>query len=166
MEVDWDSWQPQIRANLLFVVRGGEVLLIRKKRGIGAGKINGPGGKIDPGESAVDSALREVEEELLIRVSDPVEMGELSFQFTDGMAMHVVVFRASHFTGTPTETDEAIPLWFPIENIPFEEMWEDDRHWLRQMIAGQRFRAWFAFDDDRMLTHKVEFLSLPHPPHQ
>ena len=27
-----------------------EVLLIRKKRGLGAGKINGPGGKIDPGE--------------------------------------------------------------------------------------------------------------------
>lgn len=162
MEVDWQSWQPQIRANLLFVVRDGEILLIRKKRGIGAGKINGPGGKIDPGESALDSAVREVEEELLIRVSDPLEMGELSFQFTDGMAMHVVVFRASQFSGTPTETEEAIPLWFPIDRLPFDEMWEDDRHWLGQMIAGQRFRAWFAFDHDRMLTKKVEFLD-PSP---
>lgn len=35
----------------MFVVRGGEILLIEKKRGHGAGKVNGPGGKIDPGES-------------------------------------------------------------------------------------------------------------------
>ena len=28
MEVDWDSWQPQIRANLLFVVRAGSYDLL------------------------------------------------------------------------------------------------------------------------------------------
>lgn len=39
-------------ATLMFVIdeARGEVLLIRKKRGLGAGKINGPGGKIDPGK--------------------------------------------------------------------------------------------------------------------
>ena len=33
----------------MFVVQGGKILLIRKKRGIGAGKVNGPGGKFEPG---------------------------------------------------------------------------------------------------------------------
>ena len=31
-----------MHANLCFIVKGERVLLIRKKRGLGAGKINGP----------------------------------------------------------------------------------------------------------------------------
>ena len=34
----------------MFVVQKGRILLIRKKRGIGAGKVNGPGGKFEPGK--------------------------------------------------------------------------------------------------------------------
>lgn len=59
-DIDWITWVPQERATLLFVIRNGQVLCIRKKRGLGAGKINGPGGRIDPGESAEQAAIREV----------------------------------------------------------------------------------------------------------
>ena len=64
--IDWDSWMPQQRATLCFVERAARLLLIHKKRGIGAGKINGPGGRIDPGESALECAVREVREELCV----------------------------------------------------------------------------------------------------
>ena len=46
-EPDWARWTPTERAALCFVVTGGRVLLIRKKRGLGAGKVNGPGGRLD-----------------------------------------------------------------------------------------------------------------------
>ena len=39
--------------------------------------------------------------------------------------------------------------------IPYDEMWADDRHWLPEMLAGRRFRAWFEFDGDRMLSRDV-----------
>jgi 8-oxo-dGTP diphosphatase len=42
----------------LFVIRDGHILLIHKKRGLGAGKINGPGGRIDLGESPQECAVR------------------------------------------------------------------------------------------------------------
>ena len=58
--MDWKNWIPRERANLCFIVKGGRVLLIRKKRGLGAGKVNGPGGKIEPGETSMESAIREV----------------------------------------------------------------------------------------------------------
>ncbi|MBT4161861.1 MAG: NUDIX hydrolase, partial [Gammaproteobacteria bacterium] len=45
--IDWENWEPEEVATLLFVVRDGRVLLIRKKRGLGAGKINGPGGRLE-----------------------------------------------------------------------------------------------------------------------
>ena len=50
-DVDWDKWNPEVRATLLFVIQEGRILLIHKKRGFGRGKINGPGGKIESGET-------------------------------------------------------------------------------------------------------------------
>ena len=69
-EIDWPSWSPGDRATLLFVIRDGEVLLIRKKRGLGAGKINGPGGRIEAGESPLEAAIREVQEEVGVTPTD------------------------------------------------------------------------------------------------
>lgn len=156
---DWTRWEPTMRATLLFVVQDGRVLLIRKKRGLGAGKINGPGGRLDPGETYEQCAVREVREELGIDVLDPVQRGELHFQFVDGLALYCVVFTATLFTGEPVETDEAIPRWTSLESIPYEEMWEDDRHWLGPLLAGRSFRAWFDFEDEAMLTHRVDWIS-------
>lgn len=78
------QWTPDILATLMFVVQDGKILLIRKKRGIGAGKVNGPGGKFEPGETALQCVLREVREELCIDVADAREMGVLNFSFTCG----------------------------------------------------------------------------------
>ena len=153
----WNEWTPSERAVLLFVIQNGSILLIRKKRGLGAGKINGPGGRIEPGESPKDAAIRETHEELLITPIEPEPRGSLHFHFLDGYKLHCTVFVASKFTGQPTETDEAVPLWTPIEAIPFQEMWADDRYWLPGVIAGKKFTAWFTFDGDRMLEHHIHW---------
>ncbi|RMH16580.1 MAG: 8-oxo-dGTP diphosphatase [Acidobacteria bacterium] len=156
--IDWRRWQPTDRATLLFVVRGGQVLLIRKKRGLGAGKVNGPGGRLENGESPRDCALREVHEEVGVEATGVADHGELSFQFADGYAIHVFVFRADGCRGEARETAEAIPLWTDVERIPYDEMWADDRIWLPLLLAGRRFRGRFVFDGDRMLDHHLETL--------
>ena len=155
-DVDWTTWTPHVRATLLFVVRQGEILLIRKKRGLGAGKVNGPGGKLDPGETLRDCAIREVKEELGVTPLDPRRCGELSFQFTDGLALHVAVFLASDCAGIATETDEAAPLWTPLDAIPYDEMWADDRVWLPHALAGHSVRLRAIFEGDVMLDHSFE----------
>lgn len=155
---DWPNWQPNVRATLIFIRRDHEVLLIRKKRGFGRGKINGPGGKLDPGESELDCAVREIAEELDIQAIDPTKRGELWFHFLDGMAMHVAVFMTTEFAGEAAETEEAAPLWTPIDQIPFDEMWADDRHWLRRMLLGaETFVGRFLFDGDAMLWHEIDW---------
>jgi 8-oxo-dGTP diphosphatase len=149
-DVDWEAWRPADVATLLFVVRGGEVLLIRKKRGLGAGKVNGPGGRIEPGESPRACAIREVQEELHVTPTGVEPMGELRFQFADGYALHCHVFRASGCEGTAAETGEAVPLWTPTDRIPYAEMWADDSLWLPLLLAGERFSGRFVFDGDLM----------------
>jgi len=154
-DIDWETWTPRDPATLVFVVEQDRILLIRKKRGLGLGKVNGPGGKLDPGEDAVTCARRECEEELGIRVGELDCMGEHKFQFVDGYSIHCWVFRTFSYEGEAIETDEAVPLWTALDEIPYDEMWEDDRLWLPLLIQGQRFSARWVFDDDRMLDHEI-----------
>jgi uncharacterized protein YceH (UPF0502 family)/8-oxo-dGTP pyrophosphatase MutT (NUDIX family) len=159
--IDWANWQPQEKATLLFVVKDGKILLIHKKRGLGAGKVNGPGGHIEANENAMQAAVRETEEEVRVRASGVAMAGELHFQFTDGLALHCTVFKASGCEGEAGETDEATPLWVPLDAIPYDRMWADDPHWIPLMLAGKAFRGYFVFDGDKMLDRKVDVLGGP-----
>ena len=152
---NWATWQPRVRANLLFIVRDEEILLIRKKRGFGAGKINGPGGKVDPGETPLESALRETYEELGITPLGAEQRAELHFQFRDGYSLHCTVFLAHAFEGEPRETEEAVPLWTPLHQIPYDEMWVDDRHWLPLLIRGARFTGYFEFEGELLVSRRL-----------
>lgn len=152
-DIDWLRWEPDDRATLLFVLDPPRVLLIRKKRGLGEGKINAPGGRIEAGEEPIDAAIREVIEETGITPADVEERGLLRFQFVDGYKLHCHVFRAHAHTGVAHETDEAVPLWTPLDAIPFEEMWADDRLWVPLLLDGHIFDGRFVFDGNAMLDH-------------
>lgn len=154
-DIEWDKWHPTERATLLFVVRDGKVLLIHKKRGLGAGKINGPGGRIEEGETPEQCAIREVQEELHIAARNVVWTGNLKFQFVDGFSIECEVFRTSDYDGTPTETNEAKPEWFDVANPPYDRMWADDRVWLPLMLDSRKFRGRFVFDGDTMLDAEI-----------
>ena len=156
-DVDWPNWTPEMIATLMFVVRRDEVLLIRKKRGLGAGKINGPGGRIEPCETPLQCAVRETEEELLITPSNIRSAGQLRFHAEDMPRILAYVFVAASYTGEPGETDEAIPLWTPTASLPLDEMWDDDRVWLPEVLAGASVEGWFTFEGESMLDHRVEF---------
>ncbi|MEM8485537.1 MAG: 8-oxo-dGTP diphosphatase [Bacteroidota bacterium] len=155
-DIDWSTWQAKDTATLAFVIKEGQILLIRKKRGLGAGKINGPGGRLEANETIVACAIREAQEELGITPINPVKRGELKFQFADGYSIHVHVFRAEDLEGTPIETDEAIPIWAGLDAVPYDEMWEDDEIWIPHLIAGRTFAGRFIFDDDKMLDHVLD----------
>lgn len=163
--IDWQSWQPRDVATLMFIVQNGRVLLIRTKRGLGAGKVNGPGGRLEPGESPLAAAIREVEEEVCVTPSEIQARGELSFDFTDGYRLHAHVFVAFAYQGTPRETAEADPFWCELDALPFSRMWADDVHWLPHVLAGRSVRGRFQFDGERMLDYELEVFDLTPLPH-
>ncbi len=154
-DIDWTTWRPTERATLLFVITGGRVLLIDKKTGLGTGKVNGPGGRVEPREEDQAAAIREVQEELLVTPTGVARRGQLSFQFTDGYGLVAVVFTATGYEGTPAETREARPRWCAVDAVPYDLMWEDDRLWFPRMLAGGSFEGWFVFEGDRMLDWRL-----------
>ncbi len=155
-DIEWNGWVPAQRATLLFVRRGADLLLIEKKRGLGAGKINAPGGRIEPGETAAAAAVREVQEEVCVTPHEPVDRGRLRFQFADGFSIAAAVFTADSFDGEPRETDEAVPLWVRADAIPFDRMWADDRIWIPHMLGGRWFDGRFLFDGDTMRGYRLD----------
>ncbi len=155
-DINWQQWKPDDIATLLFVTEGNNILLIRKKRGLGAGKINGPGGKLEPGETIEQCAIRELKEEVGLTANNIKWCGENLFQFADDYRMHVHVFKTDQYEGSPIETDEAIPIWYSKELMPFEEMWEDDYLWVPHMLSDTIFMGKYLFDGDKMLDFLIE----------
>ena len=58
-----------------------KVLLGMKKRGFGAGRWNGFGGKLEEGESIEESIKREIKEEAGIDINDLNKIGIIEFEF-------------------------------------------------------------------------------------
>ena len=152
---NWAVWRPGIRSTLVFILREDEVLLIDKKTGLGQGKVNGPGGKLERGETWLECARREVHEELLIAVDELHWVGELRFLMSDCPDILCHVFFAYDYTGVPTETREARPFWCPIAEVPFNRMWTDDRYWLPRALSGDRVLGRFVFEGETLLDHDV-----------
>jgi 8-oxo-dGTP diphosphatase len=154
--VDGANWRPREEGTLCFVIQDGQILLIEKKRGLGSGKVNGPGGRLEKGETAEQAAIRETQEEVGITPTGVQWAGELRFQFRDGYSLHCSVYRASGWEGELMETAEAKPFWVRTDQIPYDRMWADDEQWMPRLLSGEKFRGWFEFDGDRMEWSKME----------
>ncbi|KAJ2079566.1 hypothetical protein H4R24_003684 [Coemansia sp. RSA 988] len=127
----------------------GKVLLGMKKRGFGQGKLNGFGGKVEPSESIEQGAVRELEEESGLCATRVENCGLLLFYFEDNpVAMEVHVFMAHEYNGQVAETEEMRPEWFDFDNMPFSQMWADDKCWWPLARNGRSFigRFWFKAD--------------------
>ncbi|CAO3652253.1 unnamed protein product [Cunninghamella blakesleeana] len=137
---------------LVFALKPEEkkILLGLKKRGFGKDKFNGFGGKVEPGETILAAAYRELEEEAMIKAEEMEKVGVNLFTFeNDPMALEVHVYKFTRFTGEPTETEEMRPEWFDYKDIPYEQMWADDKYWLESMFNNQPFLGEYHFAQDQ-----------------
>lgn len=134
---------------LSFLVEESRILLAMKKRGFGAGRYNGYGGKIETGETIEEGAKREILEEARLKVTSLEKVGIHEFEFENdrGNILEVHVFRIVSYSGEPIETEEMRPEWFALDAIPFDTMWPDDEHWFPLFLAGKKFRTKFLFGE-------------------
>ena len=138
-----------------------QVLLGRKKTGLGLGNIVGLGGKIEQGETPLEAIVREIEEESSLIV-DPAHVNEVgfiryAFPHRENWSQDSTVFVVESFSGTPIESDEVVPAWYDVTELPLDGMWDDAKYWLPQVLAGETVHASFTFGEDLKTVSESSF---------
>ena len=121
-----------------------ELLLAMKKKGFGQGKWNEVGGKFDSknDKNIIEAAKRELREEAGVTTKEIEKMAILNFSYpylsdSEEKEWQVHVFFAKKWEGEPKESEEMKPKWFKINEIPFNQMWPDDKSWLPRVLNGE-----------------------------
>lgn len=145
---------------LVYALRDDKVLLGMKKRGFGAGKWNGFGGKVSKEETLEEAALREMTEETGVTPVTLLKVGVLEFEFVDNpQILETHVFKTPDLPGEPTETEEMRPEWYKLSEIPYAEMWYGDRYWFPLLLDNKTFKGKLLFDEnDLVISHILEVL--------
>lgn len=140
-------------------------LLAMKKRGFGMGKWNGPGGKFDTSKGdkdLIDTAIRETQEEIGVKIEEPEEFAVLNFNFSDktDQNLKVFVYVIKKWQGEPEESEEMKPKWFKEKDIPYDKMWDADKYWLPYIIRGKKFKAKFIYDaENKVIGKEFQFFT-------
>jgi 8-oxo-dGTP diphosphatase len=162
----YEKYLPEL--TLCFLLNGQTVLLGHKKTGFGKGNIVGIGGKVEKGETPIEAAVREVEEEVFIRPSNLKLAGVMDFYFpyVDSPLdwnQRVFVYTAKSWTGNAAESNEISPQWYAMDNLPFDKMWDDNRYWLEGLLRGKEIWAQFTINQDLNVENWKQRALRDHP---
>ena len=154
VEADFSGVRPSAVLVLLADDDAGNagVLLTRRSSALRnhPGQISFPGGRIDPGETEVETALREANEEVGLDPSDVVVVGELDHLATVVSRSHIVpvVARAGAQIGlVPTSPEVARVLWVPLAEFGRADTFRAER-WSVPWTAEERVLYFFELDDE------------------
>lgn len=148
-------------ATLCYLRNNNQTLMlhrIKKENDMHAGKWNGLGGKLDPGETPEECVVREVREESGLEISNPQLKGVITFPaFSNNEDWYVFMFTAEEFSGILIDSPEGHLEWISDENLLQLPLWEGDKIFLKWLHEEIFFSAKFVYRDEKLIKHSVVF---------
>jgi 8-oxo-dGTP diphosphatase len=106
-----------------------------------------PGGHVEPGESFVESVIREVFEETGLTIEDPVLCGIKQFPTKNGERYVVLFYRADRFSGALRSSDEGPVFWVSRQSLPSCPIAEDFMDMVRVFESRDLSEFYYYIED-------------------
>lgn len=118
-------------------LRGDAVLLIRRGKPPRQGEWSLPGGRIEPGERAVDAALRELREETGVEARITGLLDVVDGVFPEAGRHYVLIdYAAEWVSGEPVAGDDAMEAAFvPLDRVESLIDWSETRRIIALAVA-------------------------------
>ncbi len=141
---------------LVYLKSQGKILLIRKAPGrVYEGQWIGLGGKLEPGEDPVSSAIREFKEESGLTLANPRLRG--AFIWIDEVSCGIVhIFTGTEWTGRLSESAEGELRWHRIADLPtLEGLVEHQRLFLDRILRDHNhfYSGIAVYQEDEMVEY-------------
>ena len=114
-----------IFTNLCMVYDGAGNILVQDRNDPDWPGICFPGGHVEPGESFVESVIREVYEKTGLTIENPILCGTKQFQTGKGERYVVFFYKTSRFSGNLKSSDEGEVFWIPRQDLKQYTLCED-----------------------------------------
>ncbi len=132
---------PVKRTTLCHIERGGEWLMLhrtKKENDLNGGKWIGVGGKLEPGETPDECAVRETFEETGLTLTSFRRAGVIHFILPKWGDEDSYLYLADGFTGElRNDCDEGELAWIPKEDVMSLRLWEGDKAFLPLLLRGE-----------------------------
>lgn len=141
-------------ATVCLPVYGDQVLLAEKQKKVGAGFLNGFGGKMELGDATLLATnARETQEEVGLTVTAAHKVAEITFHnpMKDETLNRIRVhfFIATEWLGEPVGTKEMRkPDWYDIASLDYERFLPADRLFMPHILTGSLIRGLIVYNDD------------------
>ena len=139
--------EPVILTNMCMVSDDKGNVLVQNRKDPNWPGIVFPGGHVEPGESFVDSVIREVREETGITVLNPLLCGVKQFHTREGERYVVFLFRATKFEGTLQSSDEGEAMWIPRSELFSQNCVDNFDHLVKIFEDSEISELFYAPDD-------------------
>ena len=137
--------------NMCMLRRADGKVLVQNRVDPDWGGLTFPGGHIEPGESLVDSVVREMREETGLTVLDPRLIGSKSWMKDDGSRYLVLLYTASQYEGELHSSEEGEIRWMTLEEMRAGKMVDGMELFFRVYLDGDVNEIWYERNGDNWL---------------
>lgn len=134
--------------NMCMLTRADGKVLVQNRRDPNWGGLTFPGGHVEPGESLVDSVIREMHEETGLTVKNPNLVGTKSWMMNDGGRYLVLLYTATEYEGELHSSEEGDIAWMTIDEMKAGKMVEGMELYFRVYLDRDVNEIWYERDGD------------------
>ena len=137
--------------NMCMLQRADGRVLVQNRRDPDWGGLTFPGGHIEPGESLVDSVIREMREETGLTVRNPRLIGSKSWMQKDGGRYLVLLYVAHEYEGELHNSEEGDVRWMTLEEMRAGQMVDGMELYFDVYLGKEHCEIWYEHDGQKWI---------------